>query len=133
MLGLLRASREGNWCLHLSAIQSMIAWCLSYDKINYARYLSAYFAEMTNLPEKNPCVYEAFNGQFSVNFNNPFGRIPVDQTTEVTVNKDTQTPGGTARFSLKAGAIKRYYITFEHRSAFLGQMGQSFRKEAGSH
>ena len=51
----------------MSAIQSMIAWCFSYDKVNYARYLSAYFAEMTNLPEKNPCVYEAFKaGQFSV-------------------------------------------------------------------
>ena len=62
VLGLLSASREGNWCLHLSAIQSMIAWCLSYDKVNYARYLSAYYTEMTNLPEKNPCVYEAFNG-----------------------------------------------------------------------
>ena len=70
---------------------------------------------MTNLPEKNTCAYEAFNGQFSVNFDNPFGWIPVDQTTEVTVNKDTQTPGGTARFSMKAGAIKRYYIIVEHR------------------
>ena len=41
VLGLLRASHEGNWCLHLSAIQSMIAWCFSYDKVKYARYLSA--------------------------------------------------------------------------------------------
>ena len=137
VLGLLRASREGNWCLHLSAIQSMIAWCFAYDKVNYARYLSPYFAEMTNLPEKNPCVYEAFKaGQFSVQMssNNPFGRIPVDQTTEVTVNKDTQTPGGTARFSLKAGAIKRYYITAEHRSAFLGQIrGMVQGKKSGIH
>jgi len=54
--------------------------------------------------------------------NNPFGRILVDQTTEITVNKDTQTPGGTARFSLKAGAIKRYYITAEYRSAFMGKL-----------
>ena len=77
VLGLLRASRKGKWCLHLSAIH---AWCFSYEKVNYARYLSAYFAEMTNLPEKNPCVYEAFKaGQFSVQMssNNPFGRIPV--------------------------------------------------------
>ena len=100
----------------------MIAWCSAYDKVNYARYLSAYFAEMTNLPEKNPGVYEAFKtGQFSVQMSS-FGRIPVDQTTEVTVNKDTQTPGCTARFSLNAGAIKRYYIIAEHRSAFLGQI-----------
>ncbi len=91
----------------------MLPWCFAYDKVNYARYLSPYFAEMTNLPEKKPDVYEAFKaGQFSVQLssNNPFGRIPVDQTTEVTINKDTQTPGGTARFSLKAGAIKRYYM-----------------------
>ncbi len=65
-------------------------------------------------------------GQFSVQLssNNPFGRIPVDKTTEVTINKDTQTPGGTARFSLKAGAIKWYYMTAEHCSAFLGQIRQ---------
>ena len=49
---------------------------------------------------------------------------PLDgyQTTEVTVNKDTQTPGGTARFSLKAGAVKCYFLTAEHHSAFLGQI-----------
>ena len=77
---------------------------------------------LTNLPETNPDVYDAFKeGQFSVQLSgdNPFGKIPVDQTIEVTVNKDTQTAGGTARFSLKAGAIKRYYITAEYRSAFL--------------
>ena len=70
-------------------------------------------------------MYGAFQaGYFSVQMSssNPFGRIPVDQTTEVTVNKDTQTPGGTTRFSLKAGAIKRYYVTAEHRSAILGQI-----------
>ena len=54
--------------------------------------------------------------------NNPLGRISVNQTIEVTVNKDTQTPGGTTGFSLKAGAIKRYYITAEYRSAFLIQL-----------
>jgi len=125
ILGLLRASREGNWDLHINAIRTLIPWCFAYDKVNYARYLSAYFAQMTNLPEKNPDVHRAFQeGHFSVqrSSNNPFGRIPVDQTIEVTVNKDTQTPGGTSRFSLKAGAIKRYYITAEYRSAFLGHL-----------
>ncbi len=101
----------------------MIPWCFAYDKVNYARYLSAYFAQMTNLPESSSLVYEAFKaGQFSVQMSssNPFGKISVDQTTEVTVNKDTQTPGGTAQCSLKAGAVRRYYLTAEHRSAFLG-------------
>ena len=121
----MRATREGNWELHLHAIRNMIPWCFAYDKTNYARYLSPYFAQMKNLPETNPSVHEAFmKGQFSeqLSSNNPFGAIPVDQAIEVTVNKDTQTPGGTSRFSLKAGAVKRYYITAEHRSAFLGQL-----------
>ena len=100
VFGLLRDSREGNWSLHLNTIRCMLPWCFAYDKVNHARYLSPYFAEMTSLPEKKPDVYEAFKtGQFSVqlSYNNPLGRIPVDQTTEVTVNKDTQTPGGTGR------------------------------------
>ena len=66
-LGLLRSSRERNWSLHLHAIKTMIPWCFAYDQVNYTRYLSAYCAEMTNLPIKNPDVYEAFKvGQFSV-------------------------------------------------------------------
>ena len=124
LIGLLRASCEGNWNLHLHAVRNMIPRCFAYDKLNYARYMSPYYAQMTSLPEKNPRVYEAFKaGQFSVQMsnNNPFGRIPADQATDGTVNKDTQTPGGTARFSLKAGAIKWYYITSEYRIAFLGQ------------
>jgi len=80
---------------------------------------------MTNLSEKIPEVQKAFKeGSFSVQLasSNPFGRIPVDQTTEVTVNKDTQNPGRTTRFSLKPATVQRDYLTAEYRSAFLGQL-----------
>ena len=42
------------------------------------------------------------NGGFSVQLGrqNPFGRIPVDQTIKETVNKDTQTPIGTKGVTL---------------------------------
>jgi len=43
----------------------------------------------------------------------------VDQTVEKTINKDTQTPGGTKGCSLKPNAIGRYYHTAEYRSSFL--------------
>lgn len=95
------------------------------DKVNYARYLTPYYAKMTNLSETNPDVHVAFEqGFFSVQLSkdNPFGKIPVDQTTEVTVNKDTQTPGGTNRFSLKPATVQRYYVTAEYTSAFLRQL-----------
>ena len=125
LLGLLRASREGNWHLHLSAISKMIPWCFAYDRVNYARYLPAYLTKMYSLKEKHPEVYNIFcNGGFSVQLadQNPFGRIPVDQTIEMTINKDTQTAGGTTKFSKKSGAVSRFYLTAEYRSGFLANL-----------
>lgn len=125
MLCLIRASREGNWMLHLAAIRKMIPWCFAYDKVNYARFLTYYYATMSRLPIEHPEVHAHFMlGGFSVQIGsqNPFGRIPVDQTIEETVNKDTQTPGGTKGFSLKGGAVARYYLTSEYRSRYLRQL-----------
>ena len=50
--------------------------------------------------------------------NNQFCRVLMDQATEETVNKDTQTPGGTKSYSLKTSAVIRYYSTAEFRSVF---------------
>ena len=50
---------------------------------------------------------------------NPFRRIPADQTCEETVNKDTQTPGGTRGFSLKPEPVSKYYLIAEYRSIFM--------------
>ena len=125
MLNLVRASREGHWELHISTAKQMIPWCFAYDNLNYARYLSAYLSEMSHLKETHPETYEYVkSGGFSTKIGdkNPFGRIPIDQACEETVNKDTQTAGGTKGFSLKAGAISKYYLVAEYRSIFLKQL-----------
>ena len=31
LLALVRASREGNWLLHLAAVKAMLSWCFAYD------------------------------------------------------------------------------------------------------
>lgn len=108
--------------LHLSCIRAIIPWCFAYDRVNYARYLPYYLAQMSQLPTTHPDVYAEFvAGKFSVQLGsmNPFGRIPVDQTIEGTVNKDTETAGGTKCFSLTPGAVTKYYITQEYRSRYL--------------
>ena len=56
LLGLLRATREGNWELHLSCTRQMLPWCFAYDNLNYARYLSAYVSEMS--PPKYTGVFQ---------------------------------------------------------------------------
>ena len=130
LLSLIRSSREGNWQLHLSSIRALVPWCFAYDKQNYARYLSVYFAQMSNLENDHPDVYENFrDGGFSVQLGsqNPFSRIPVDQTVEETVNRDTQTAGGTKGFSLNPRAVKRYYLAAEFRCRFLRQFRDMVR------
>ena len=125
LLGLLRVDREGDWPIHLSCIPSMIPWCFALDKINYAKYIPVYYAQMSCLQETSPVLHDHFiNGGFSVQLRNehPFARIALDQTTEETVNKDTHTAGGTRCFSIKAGAVSRYYLTAEHRAGTLRQL-----------
>lgn len=61
-----------------------------------SRYLPVYYCEMTRLPETHPEISKhMLDGGFSVQLGdrNTFGRIPVDQKIEETVNKDTQTAG----------------------------------------
>ncbi|KAG1650019.1 hypothetical protein GQR58_028409 [Nymphon striatum] len=100
LLGLIRADREGDWYLHLASIKSMIPWCFAMDKTNYSR-----------------CGFSVQLRQA-----NPFAKIAIDQTVEETVNKDTQTAGGTKGFSLKQSALTRYYLTAEHRAEALRQL-----------
>ena len=110
LLRLIRASRDGDWMLHLTSVRAMIPWCFD---LNYARYLAYYYAQMSQLPTTHPDVNAEFmQGGFSVHLgsNNPFGRIPVDQTIEETLNKDTQTPGVTKVFSLKPGSVSKHYL-----------------------
>ena len=124
LLGLLRASREGNWELLVSTIRKMIPWCFAYDHVNYAKYLASYLSEMSHLDKEHPDVLAYLrSGGFSVQIGpmSPFGRIPVDQACEETVNRDTQTPGGTKGFSLIPGAVSKYYLTAEYRSIFMRQ------------
>ena len=74
----------------------MIPWCFAHDNLNYARYLSAYVSEMSHLEEEQPEAFKYLkSGGFSVQIgeDNPFGKVPVDQACEETVNKDTQTAG----------------------------------------
>ena len=118
----MRALREGNWELRASAVRSMIPWCFAYDNVNYSRYLSSYLSEKSHLGEELPDVLAYLrSGGFTVLIGamNTFGRIPVDQTCEETVNRDMQTPGGTKGFSLKPGAVSKYYLIAEYRSIFM--------------
>ena len=104
MLDFIRASREKDWTFHLISISNLIPWCFAYNRSNYAKYLPRYLLQMINLQTTHPDVHEYLaDGNFSTQIgnDNSFGCISMDQTIEETINKDTQTPGGTKGFSTK--------------------------------
>lgn len=112
----------------------MLPWCFAYDNTNYARYMS-----INDQPTKQHPQAHAFMeaGGFSVQMSpdNAFGRIPVDQTIEETMNKDSQRAGRTRGFSLNPGALQRYYMTAEFRAMLLREMHEmvSYAQGNNSH
>ena len=80
---------------------------------------------MSHLEGEHPEAFKYLkSGGFSVQIgeSSPFSKVPVDQACEETVNKGAQTAGGTKGFSLKAGAVSKYYLIAEYRSIFLRLM-----------
>jgi len=74
----------------------MIPWCAAYDKVNYARYLSIFHAQMTRLEEKHLDIYHhMMEGSFSVQ-RSLSG--PVDNTGRNS-QQGHETAGGTKGFN----------------------------------
>lgn len=85
---------------------------------------------MGRIEDEKPDLYVFLcEGGFSAQMNevNTFGKIPIDQTLEETVIRETQTAGSTKGFSLIPSAVLRYYITAEHMSTYL-----SIEKQVGT-
>ena len=120
LLLFIRSTMQANWDLHLVCIREMISWVHAYDRINYARYPPLYWAQMKALPTSHPEANTYLqNGGFAIQRSHasPFSLIPIDQTIEQTVNRDTKTKGGTVGFSLNRGAVQRWMLTAYERAA----------------
>lgn len=120
LLHFIRATREGDWVLHLACVRDMLPWFFAYDHTNYARYGTVYWEEMMSLQQTHPAAYNMLeSGDFGVQRNNThgFSQVPVDQTIEQTLNRNTKTKGGIVGFSLKKGAVRRWLITAHVRAA----------------
>ena len=102
-----RATRSGDWELHLSCIKAFLPWFFVYDHLNYARYGSIYYCHMDQLKETHPEAFDVFSkGDFVVqrSESSRFSQVAVDQTIEQTVNRNTKSTGGVVEFSTKQGA-----------------------------
>ena len=74
---------------------------------------------MDHLPTNHPDVYQQFlQGRFTVQMKaqKPFGQNEMDKCIENTINKDTKTLGGLARFSSNIGAIDRWTLNTSRKA-----------------
>ena len=111
LLLFIRATKEGDWKLHLASVQGLMPWFFTYDHFNYSRYLPVYWSEMKRLPQTHPPIHAAFQeGQFTVNRqdNHGFAGVAGDQTIEQTINRDTKTKGGGIRYSNTRSLCQMY-------------------------
>ncbi|XP_065197855.1 uncharacterized protein LOC135829379 [Sycon ciliatum] len=119
LLRFLRASRMADWKLHLQCVLKMLPWCFAYDRQNYARYMSYYWLQMTQLPTTHPEADRFLQeGGFSVQrSDNPFAQVPSDQAIEQSINRATKTVGGIIGFSRHPATVQRWVLTAHDRAA----------------
>ena len=132
VLLLTRATRTGNWDLHLSIIKRILPWTFAYDRPNYARYLSAYYLEMCDLPKTHPSAYAAFSsGEFAVQRQDRYGfsQVECDMCIEQTCNRDAKTKGGLIGFTTNHGAVLRWLLTQHRCSAITNECKAMAGKE----
>ena len=110
LLTFIRATREGNWSLHLECIREMLPWYFAYDCVNYARYRPVYLLHMIQLPETHPEAQMPVDG---------FAQLPVDQAIEQTLNRSTKTKRGIVGYSLKKNAVQRWLLTAHAHALFV--------------
>ena len=60
MLIFIRAVRTANWELHLVALEIFTKYFFAHDRLNYARMIPVYLAEMNALSNTDPGIYAEF-------------------------------------------------------------------------
>ena len=113
---LTRSHREGDWKLHLSAIQEALPLVFAFDRTNYKRWLPLYFENCLSLPKKYPSTHESFlQGEFVIRLTQRnVSAILIDQALESKYDKQAKgTSAITGITRRKAGAGKWNLIKHE--------------------
>jgi len=97
----------------------MVPYFFTHDRQNYARWLPVYLADMGQLEQKHPEVYQRFiEGEHAISRSSqPFAKVWTDMALEQSINLDSKSKGGIVGISLKADALQRWFLTSHERAA----------------
>ena len=123
MLQFIRGVRTGDWVLHLQALQVLTKYFFAHDRLNYARMMPLYLAEMSSLPTTDPDVHAEFvSGNWVVNKNStvPFCALGADHGLEH-VNRSMNVSGGLIGITLNQAARTKFVLIAPEMANLAGQ------------
>ncbi|KAK3747362.1 hypothetical protein QZH41_005268 [Actinostola sp. cb2023] len=112
MLQFIRAVRTGDWELHLKTLQAFTKYLFAHDRLNYARMMPLYLAEIQSLETTYPEIYvELIQGNWVVNKNArvPFCALGADHGLEH-INRSMKVTGGLVGITLNPSARSKFFL-----------------------
>ena len=111
MLDFIRAVRNGDWAMHLNALEQFSKYFFAWDRLNYARMIPLYLSEMLSLQEIDPNLFEEFSsGNWVVNKSKiAFCAVGADHALEQ-VNRWMKVAGGIVGITQNQTARTRFFL-----------------------
>ena len=112
MMQFIRAVRTSDWQLHLTSLQLFTKYFFAHDRLNYARIIPLYLAEMKMLPESDPELYEeSRKGNWVVKKNPhvPFCALGADYAL-VKINRSIKVSGDLVGITLNSNARTNFFL-----------------------
>jgi len=121
LLTFLQSIKENDLPVYVNALRHMCAMIFAADRLNYARYLPLYYAQLSQMSSDCPEAYELLrtNGISVARSEAQSCRNAVDLTIEQTINRSAKTTGGIIGFSRNVNAYYRWCLTRHKRALFL--------------
>ncbi|KAJ8039008.1 hypothetical protein HOLleu_16589 [Holothuria leucospilota] len=116
---LVRADRDGDWALHLQAVQALLPIFAAFDSTNYLRWCSLYLEDMYKLPDTAPGVYQAFiAGKFVVKrTHGKFNAVGADMALEQTINRSQKSASGIIGNTMKKKFVAIWELIYHEMLA----------------
>lgn len=126
---LVRADRDGDWALHLQAVQALLPIFAAFDSTNYLRWCSLYLEDMHKLPDTAPAVYQAFMaGKFVVKrTHGKFNAVGADMALEQTINRSQKSASGIIGNTRKKKFVAMWELIYHEMLA----ISNLFRESSG--
>eukprot|EP00057_Strongylocentrotus_purpuratus_P016486 XP_011670960.1 PREDICTED: uncharacterized protein LOC105441514 [Strongylocentrotus purpuratus] len=111
LLHVIRASRQGNWELHLASMEEQVKYYFAHDLYKYARLVPIYLLQMHLLKTSGPTTWDALKaGDFMVTKSGiPFTNLFVDQTLEQLI-REVKVAGGITGITQNEEALGRFFL-----------------------